>query len=383
MPHDESSRRQFLIASSAALLTAGLARAQATLPPLAPPDKQPPDLNVPKPVAKMAGWAVVGLGQLALGEVLPQFATCKLSRPTALVSGHRDKAEQVAATYGVPTDHIYNYHNYNELKNDATVDVVYVILPNHMHAEYTIRALEAGKHVLCEKPLAPTVADCQRMIDAAKANNRKLMTAYRLRYEPHNIAAIELARKGEFGKIVLIEAVNAQSTEAPNIRLSKETAGGPLGDVGIYCLNACRYITGEEPTAVQGMQHQPTDDPNFREVPATVTWTMTFPSGALANCSCSFNSHRSSRYRVHFEKGWLELDPAYPYRGLQMVVSDEEGNTKRKINDIPQFSAEMDHMSDCVLNDKPVLTPGEEGMADMKVIEAIKASIKSGKTEKV
>src|SRR6056297_2053434 len=160
--------------------------------PLAPPDEQPPHLKLPEIPPKKLGWAVVGLGQLALGQIMPAFGLCDLSEPKALVSGHPDKAKTVANAYGVAKDAIYNYENYEQIANDDRIDVVYIALPNSMHAEFTIKALEAGKHVLCEKPMAISITECQRMIDAADKQDRRLMIAYRLHYEPFNRRVMEM-----------------------------------------------------------------------------------------------------------------------------------------------------------------------------------------------
>jgi len=168
---------------------------------LAPPEAQPPDLKVPEAVARKAGWAVVGLGQLALEEVMPAFRECQLSRPVALVSGHPEKARKVADAYGLEPQNIYAYDNFDQLADNPAVDVVYIILPNSLHADYTVRALKAGKHVLCERPMAVTVAECEQMIAAAQQADRKLMIAYRLHYEPLNRKVIELCAEKALGPI--------------------------------------------------------------------------------------------------------------------------------------------------------------------------------------
>src|SRR3954467_3196776 len=176
----------------APLSAAGSAPAARALVPLAPPDAQLPGLKVPEAVARKAGWAVVGLGQLALEEVIPAFRECQLSRPVALVSGHPEKARKVADAYGLELQHIYGYDNFDRLADNPAVDVVYIILPNSLHAAFTIRALKAGKHVLCEKPMAVSVAEGEQMIAAAQQADRKLMIAYRLHFEPLNRKVIEL-----------------------------------------------------------------------------------------------------------------------------------------------------------------------------------------------
>ena len=357
--------------------------------PLAPPDRQPSDLKLPEPAPRKAGWAIVGLGQLALEEVIPAFRACRLSQPVALVSGHPEKAHTVADAYGIEHTNIYDYESYDRLADNPAVDVVYVVLPNSMHAEYTIRALKAGKHVLCEKPMAVTVAECERMIAAAREVDRKLMIAYRLHYEPFNRKVMELCAQKAFGPVKTFSSSNCQNVTAPNIRLSADLGGGPIGDVGIYCINAARYVTGEEPVEVTAMAHQPADDPRFREVPESVAFTLRFPSGVLAHCDCSFGSAVSRRYRVHCAEGAIDMDPAFDYRGLRLRVKQTKGDdgetldAEMLLHEVNHFAAEMDHFSDCVLTGKDPRTPGEEGLADMRVIAAIEEAARTGQTVRV
>src|SRR3954467_1115761 len=200
------------------------------------PEAPPP---APAPPEKRIGFALVGLGKLTLNQLLPAFASCKKCKPVALVSGDRAKAERVAAQYGIATKNIYNYQNFDEIKNNPEVDVVYIVLPNSMHAEFTIRAAQAGKHVLCEKPMANTSKEAEQMIEACKKANKKLMVAYRIQYEPHNKLAKQWTRDKKFGKVRVIEAVNVQNQGDPDQwRLKKSLAGGgALPDIGLYCLN--------------------------------------------------------------------------------------------------------------------------------------------------
>src|SRR5215510_12985632 len=163
-------------------------------------------LQVPDAPGKKLGWAIVGLGNLAINQILPAFAKCEKSKVVALVSGHPDKANKLALRYGVSSKNIYNYQNYDSIKDNPDVDIIYIVLPNGMHAEYTVRGHQAGKHVLCEKPMANTPAECQQMIDAARKADRKLMIAYRCRYEPYNREAIRMAQSGEMGKTQMIFA---------------------------------------------------------------------------------------------------------------------------------------------------------------------------------
>jgi predicted dehydrogenase len=330
-------------------------------------------------VEKKVRWAVVGLGKLALEEVMPAFARSRLSQPTALVSGHPDKARRVAAAYGIDPRHVYSYDTFDRLRDDADVDVVYVVLPNSMHAEYTVRALRAGKHVLCEKPMAVTVAECRQMIAAAREASKKLMVAYRLRYEPFNQTAIRLCREKAVGELRTFSASNSQVTPAPNIRLSKALGGGPVGDVGVYGINAARYCTGEEPVEVAAMEHRPKDAPRFREVPASVSFQLRFPSGVLAHCDCSFDAAESRRYRVHGTDGFIDLDPAFGYRGLRLTVGRKTGREQPQLTEINHFAAEMDHLSTCVLTNQNPRTPGEEGLADLRVIAAVEEAARANR----
>ena len=382
MATPDQSRRDFIKTTGAAVLAAA-AGAGAPTTQLAPPDAQPPNLKVPKPKTNTVGYAIVGLGTLALNQILPAFKTSKLCRPVALVSGHLEKARQVADVYGIDPKAIYSYDNYERMADNKDINAVYVVLPNSMHAEYTIRAAKAGKHVLCEKPMAANVAECQQMIDACRAAQKKLMVAYRLHYEPYNRTAIEMCRRKEFGDLRFIESTNAQNTRAPNIRLSKKLAGGPLQDIGVYCINACRYLSGEEPVEVTGQIFQPSDDPNFAEVPRDVMWTMSFPGGISAHCGISFNSGGSRRYRVHGTGGWLDLEKAFDYSGQELRTNKGQLTTKHDLPYIDHFAAEMDHFAECVMQNKDPVTPGEEGLADMKVIAAIEEAARTGRRVKV
>jgi predicted dehydrogenase len=376
---DDLTRRGFLKQAGQSALAAGVAAAV----PLAPPDKQPEHLPIQGPPQKKLGFAIVGLGELALSEIMPAFALSERCRPVALVSGHPDKARKVAEHYGIDPRFIYGYDNYDDLRNNPQVDVVYVVLPNHMHAEYTIRALRAGKHVLCEKPMAATVKECQDMIAAAKGADRRLMIAYRLHYEPYNQRVIEMGRTHPYGPIRMISADNTQDVQAPNIRLSLATAGGPLGDVGVYCINAFRYITGEEPTEATGVAFRPDDDPRFREVPDRIVFTLRFPSGVLAHGSAGFSSASSRNYRVFCKDAWYGLDPAFDYTGLRLHLKEKYKREEVQLPEANHFTREMDHFAERIERNKEPATAGEEGLRDTLVMAAINRSIADGRAVKI
>ncbi len=380
---DTPSRRAFVGAGIMGTAALAAGPAHDPDPPLAPPDAQPPGLKLPDPPATRAGWAVVGLGVLSLDEILPAFALCKRSRLSALVSGHPEKARKVAAAYGIDPKRVDSYDTYARMADARDIDVVYVVLPNSMHEEYTVRALEAGKHVFCEKPMAHTPAACVRMIAAAAKARRRLAVAYRLHYEPNNLRVMRLCREKAYGPIRTFEASNCQDVKAPNIRLSRELAGGPVEDIGVYCINAANYVTGERPAEVSSSAHWPKDDRRFREVPQSVAFTLRYPGGVIAHCGCSFASAVSRRYRVHCDAGLIEMDPAFAYRGLRLSLHENEQRREATLPEVNQFAAEMDHFSACVLDGKATRTPGEMGLADARVIDAVAEAARTGRSVKV
>jgi predicted dehydrogenase len=338
--------------------------------------------QVPEPPGRKLGWAIVGLGSLAINQILPAFARSEKSRVVALVSGHPDKARKLAARYGIAEKNIYDYQGYEALRDNPEVDVVYVVLPNSMHAEYTIRAHQAGKHVLCEKPMATTPADCQAMIDAARKAGRKLMVAYRCRYEPFNQEMIRMAREQELGPVRVVVADHGFNIGDPTQwRLKKELAGGgSLMDIGVYSLQAARYVTGEEPVEIAAMSYSTPGDERFKEVEETINFQLRFPSGALANCSSSYGYSGQNRYRVITPRGWFELEPATSYSGLRMRVRRGNVLEERSLPQRDHFALEMDHLSQCVLDGQDPLTPGEEGLRDLKLMMAIYEAARSGRT---
>jgi len=331
-----------------------------------------PDLNAQMPGRKI-GYAVIGLGRIA-SHFMPGARATDNSQVTALVSGHREKAERLAAEYGIPPSSIYNYDNFDQIAYNPTVDAVYVALPNSMHAEYTIRAARAGKHVLCEKPMATSVADCQAMIAACKAANVKLMIAYRCHYEPTNLRAIKLIREGAIGQVQSIVSPFGFNIAPGEWRLSRRMAGGgPLFDVGIYSLNACRYLTGEEPEHISAVASTLDRDGRFYDVEENVAWTMKFPSGAVASCSTTYGANMEGYYKVYGSKGWLQVDQAFVYQGLRLRA-DFSGTQLDEVNparDPSHFMAETAHFSRSIQNDEESRTPGEEGLRDMRYIAEI------------
>ncbi len=348
-------------ASAALASVAPLTRAQDQAPPAAP--------------GKKLGYCIVGLGRISLGHFMPACRMSQKSQVVALVSGHHEKAEATAAQYNVPLKNIYSYANYDEIADNHEIDAVYIALPNNMHAEYTVRAANANKHVLCEKPMATTVKDCQNMINACVAANRKLMIAYRCQYEPTNLHAIQLIREGRLGTIQAIESANGFVEKAGEWRLNKKMAGGgPLMDVGIYSLNAARYLTGEDPATLEGYCTVIDKDTRFREVEENCSWTMKFPSGIVAACNTTYGGDMPGYFKVHGSTGTLEMQPAFAYEGQHLIAKmngqppiDDQCTQK----DPYQFVLEADYFADCIANDKTPKTDGEMGLRDMQYIAQI------------
>ena len=325
------------------------------------------------------GYCVIGIGRIA-DHFLQGVLESSNSKITGFVSGHRDKAERFAAQYGVPKSSIYSYEDMDRMRDNKEIDAVYVALPNSMHAEYTIRSAKAGKHVLCEKPMSTTVSDAEAMIASCKAANVKLMIAYRLHYEPLTLKTIQMIRDGALGEVQTINGAFGFNIAQGEWRTTKKYGGGgSLFDVGIYVLNACRYLTGEEPVKFAGVTSTLDHDGRFNEVDENVSWTMKFPSGILATGSSTYGTAMPGYFKVFGTKGWLGMDPAYNYDGLRLRASyfTAKGSPRVEIDesnperDPKQFAREADHLAECILNNQTPKTPGEEGLRDMQYIQAI------------
>jgi predicted dehydrogenase len=324
---------------------------------------------------RRVGYCIIGLGRISMDHFMPAVKMSRHSKITGIVSGHSGKAEKIAAEYGVPPKAIYSYQDCDRMADNKDIDAVYVALPNNMHAEYTIRSAKAGKHVLCEKPMAVSVDECERMIAACRRANRKLMIAYRCHLEPTNLRAIQLIRDGRLGTIQAIESAFGFDCGAGEWRLNRKMAGGgPLMDVGIYSLNACRYLTGEEPVSVEGYSSVVGKDGRFKEVEENVSWTMKFPSGVVASCCTTYGATMMGFYKVHGSKAEMLAQPAFNYDGLRLRAYTYEETLIDEANpsrDPYQFVAEADHFAECILENNSPVTTGEEGLRDMRLIAEI------------
>jgi predicted dehydrogenase len=326
--------------------------------------------------ASKTRYAVVGIGAFAKSDILPAFIEAENSELVALVSGDAAKRDELAQKYDVRST--YSYEEYDDLLKSGNIDAVYLAVPNHLHCDYTVRAAKAGIHVLCEKPMAITVEECQTMIEAAKANQIELMIAYRLHLEPANLHAIEVVQSGQLGKPRIFTSTFTQQVFEGDIRLNKEIGGGTLDDIGIYCINAARYIFQSEPIAVFATSASNSEE-RFKTVPEMTSVIMRFSEDRLATFTCSFGAVRIQTYQVVGTKGDLRVELAYSTQGPIKHILTVDGKTQEySFEAHNQVVAELVYFSDCIAQDKEPKTSGLEGLTDVQIIRALYKSIEIG-----
>ena len=331
---------------------------------------------------KKIRYAVVGTGWISQIAFMPSIAQTGNSEITAIVSGNRANAEKLASFYGI--EHIYAYDQYDEMLNSGHVDAVYIALPNSLHADYAIRAAKAGVHALVEKPLAVTAAECEAMIAATGKAGVKLMTAYRLHTEPGTLEAIDIIRRGEIGEPRLFSSVFSFPVAAGNHRLKAEHWGGPLQDIGVYCVNAMRHLLGAEPTEVIAAIAARPGDARFTEVEEMVSATLRFPQERIAQFVASFGGDDIDQYRVVGTEGQIEVSSGYRFDRPITVTLTKGGKTVEKA--FPQydhFSGQAHYFSDCILNGIAPEPDGGDGLADVAIMRAIEESAKTGRAQKI
>lgn len=356
-----ASRRDFLRTLSLGMSASLLAPSAFALPP-----------------GRKLGVALVGLGKYSTGQLAPALQQTKLCRLAGIVTGSASKAAKWKEQYQLADKNIYNYKTFDRIVDNPDIDIVYVVTPNALHAEFAVRAAQAGKHVMCEKPMATTVADCERMLAASKKAGKKLSIGYRLHFEPHNQAMMRLGQTQAYGKInhLLTDNGFKFNNDTP-WRVSKSLAGGgPLMDMGIYCLQGCLYTKGQVPVSVTAKFDPKADKELFREVEAGLSWQLQFADGSTADCHTSYAENLAGRLRAEAANGWFELQPAFGYGGLA-------GRTSHSPNvlDLPninQQAAQLDDFADCILHSKPTRVPGEMGLRDVQLLLAIYRAAETG-----
>lgn len=328
----------------------------------------------PKQKEKL-GVALVGLGYYSTDVLAPALLKAQHCYLAGIVTGTPSKAEAWKKQYQIPDKNIYDYQNFDKIADNPDIDIVYVVLPPSMHAEYVIRAAKAGKHVWCEKPMAPTAKECEDMIQACNNNSVKLSIGYRMHHEPNTRTLMGFSRNPDFGKVRLVSvAAGYFDSRKDHWKQKKALGGGAMYDMGVYPLQAARYSVGQEPIAVVAQQF--TNRPDiYTEVDETTLFQLEFPNGAVAQCATSFGMSMN-HLSVTYEKGWAKLEPFSGYSGVKGTCS---GNWKLDAAIDNQQTKQMDDDALAIKNGEPMLVPGEEGLRDIRVVEAIYRSVKEGK----
>lgn len=325
-------------------------------------------------VQKPVGFAVVGIGSISTA-FMESVANSQAVKITALVTGHPEtKGVEFSQMYSIPKSSVYTYETFDLIRDNRNVDALYIGLPNSMHLEYTVRGAQAGKHILCEKPMAISSAECHTMIDACRKADRKLMIAYRMQYDPIWQQAYEIVRSGVLGKVQSLRGSMLQSQVLGWRQTKQYGGGGSMLDLGIYPLNGIRYLLQEDPaefTAVVATRDK--DDPRFKEVEQSVEWTMKFPSGIIASCGCSYGQFGPMTLSVHGDQGYIAMNPAFGGGGIQLTgkagdkIFDQTGTGKGHF----QLALEGEHFAACIRDDKQPKSSGEEGLKDLIAIERV------------
>jgi predicted dehydrogenase len=333
--------------------------------------------NAPKFDGKKINIALCGLGRYA-GYLAEGIEIAKYCRIAGIVTGTPSKAVDWKKRYNIPDRNIYNYQDFDKIASNKDIDLVYVVLPNSMHKEFTIRAAKAGKHVIVEKPMAIQVNDCLEMIDACKKAGVQLAVGYRLHYEPYNLEIKRMGQQKVFGQVRLIEAsLGYKVSDASEWRLKKAMAGGgPLMNIGIYCVQCNRYVLGEEPVSVTAQFGPVTNKEIFKEVEESITWQLEFPSGALCNDTTTY-SCGIDRFYAAADEGFFELSPAISYGPFKGRSTKGEMNFPV----INQQTTQCDEISKVLLANKtlPEHITGAEGLKDIRILQAIYQAASTGR----
>ncbi|MBB6469134.1 putative dehydrogenase [Aminobacter lissarensis] len=330
----------------------------------------------------MVRYAVVGAGWISQEAFMPGVQQSANSTISAIVSGSKESANRLAEFYDIP--HVVAYEDFDDFLAGDEVDAVYLALPNSRHADYAIRAAKAGKHVLVEKPLAISEAECRAMIAAAQENNVHLVTAYRLHNEPGTLDVLARIAAGEIGDPRIFASAFSFVQKEGNHRLSAKYWGGPLQDIGIYCLNAMRHVFGVEPEEVTAVASDGGGNPLFAEVPETVAVTLRFPGGRIGQFLVSFGASDQDFYMVSGTKGSFMLDPGFRFE-MATELEHRVGlvRTRKTYPRTDQFAGMADYLSHCILTGRSPRLTGDEGLADVVILRAIERAAATGKAQTI
>jgi predicted dehydrogenase len=322
--------------------------------------------------------AIMGLGSYG-SRVGAAMQACKRAKLTGVISGTPAKIRNWQQQYNIPEKNCYNYENFDRIRDNPDIDAVYVITPNGLHNDQVIRVARAGKHVICEKPMALNAREAQEMIDACQQAHVKLLVGYRMHFEPHTLEIIRMRKAGEFGKVLFFQGLSGFTIGDPTQwRLNKQlSGGGSMMDIGIYSVNGARYMLGEEPSWVTAEETK-TDPVKFKEgVDETIQFQMGFPSGAIASCLSTYQMNNLDRFFLNGEKGFAELLPATGYGPIQGRT--HLGELKQPA--VTHQTVQMEEMAGIILEGKqPIISvDGEEALKDLKIVDAIYAAAATGK----
>jgi glucose-fructose oxidoreductase len=320
------------------------------------------------------GVALMGLGLYARGELGPALRKTKVCRLAGVVTGSREKGAAWSQQYGFPEKNIWNYDTIGEMAENRDIDIVYVATPNGLHPEHAIKIAQAGKHVICEKPMANSAAQCDAMIAACRKANVRLSVGYRLHFDPNHIELDRLAREKDFGTLTRLSGEHSWTFRQRAWRIEKSlSGGGPLMDVGIYVIQAACRAAMALPVAVTAHELSKTNPSLFNEVEETIEWTMEFPGGVSCRASSSY-ARNANAFLAEGDRGWIRLDPAYAYRGI--VAATSRGPLSYP--EVPQQALQMDDFASCILTGRKPPVPGEMGRDHMAIIDAVYRSAAEG-----
>jgi predicted dehydrogenase len=330
-----------------------------------------------QPSKRRVRYLVVGLGNIAQVAVLPAFAHAdENSELVGFLSSDETKLRELRARYHVAVTG--KYDALERILAEHQIDAVYVATPNTQHKDFTVRAAAAGVHVLCEKPMAASEDDCEAMLRATSDAGVKLMIAYRLHFEEANLSVVERAHAGEIGELRVFSTVFSQQVRNNDIRTRSDLGGGALFDMGIYCVNAARYVFRDEPVEVFARQIMG-DDERFQDVDETTIAVLRFPGNRIAQITASQGAADVSEYRVVGTKGDIRLDPAYGYTTERRMFVTTEGKTRETtFAKGDQFAPELVHFSQCILQDEEPEPSGIEGFEDVRIMLAMQRSARTG-----
>ena len=354
MTANKHSRRSFIRRSSLAVAGTGFAVKSLAIP------------NILMGKQRKVSVALVGLGYYSTDVLAPALQETETAYLAGIVTGTPSKEERWMNKYGIPKKNVYNYEDFDEIADNPDIDIIYIVLPNSMHKEYTIRAARAGKHVICEKPMALNADECREMIAACNESGVQLSIGYRMQFEPYTQEIMRLGQEKVFGTVQQVSCGAAfRNTRVDHWKAKKSMGGGAMMDMGVYPLQAARYVTGEEPVNVSARSYVTRPD-IFTEVEEVMLFDLEFPSGCIASLATGFHA-RYNYLKVFAEDGRFELEPFSGYGGIK-------GKTSKGVLEFPninQQATQMDEVAKCILSGKPMRVPGEEGLKDMIVVDKI------------